>query len=159
MTLHAHDHFHPHDNVTAKVCNDINGTTNDWPADPKRISFLKHVGICTYSSYQYQQHTCTDPDISFCPVWFRLRRRRSSSYNLRRKLPNRRPRIFPPQRHGCAMLSQRRWCVPRWQYASSGGTSSSPDKWDGEEASRRRRLFRRYECFLSVFAGFSQWDV
>lgn len=48
MTLHAHDQFHPHDNVTAKVCNDFNGTTNDWPADPKSISFLKHVGICTY---------------------------------------------------------------------------------------------------------------
>lgn len=48
MTVHAHDQFHPHDHVTAKVCNDINGTTNDWPADPKRISFLKHVGICTY---------------------------------------------------------------------------------------------------------------
>lgn len=60
MTLHAHDQFHPHDNVTAKVCNDINGTTNDWPADKNSISFLKHVGICTWptlptflpSSYQ-----------------------------------------------------------------------------------------------------------
>lgn len=71
ITLHEHLSFHPQDNVTAKVCNDINGTTNDWPADKNRISFLKHVGICTYlltSSYQYQQHTCTDPDISFCPV-------------------------------------------------------------------------------------------
>lgn len=48
ITLHAHDQFHPQDNVTAKVCNDINGTTNDWPADKNRISFLKHVGICTY---------------------------------------------------------------------------------------------------------------
>lgn len=61
MTLHAHDQFHPHDNVTAKVCNDFNGTTNDWPADPKSISFLKHVGICTYlylltSSYQCQPY-------------------------------------------------------------------------------------------------------
>lgn len=148
MTLHAHDQFHPHDNVTAKVCNDFNGTTNDWPADPKSISFLKHVGICTWptlptflpSSCQCQQHTCTDPDISFCPVWFRLRRRRSSSYNLRRKLPDRRPRIFPPQRHGSAVLSQRRWCVPRWQYASSRG-NSSPDKQDREAS--RRRLFRR----------------
>ncbi|EMF10237.1 uncharacterized protein SEPMUDRAFT_151230 [Sphaerulina musiva SO2202] len=42
ITLHAHDHFHPQDNVTAKVCNDINGTTNDWPADKNSISFLKH---------------------------------------------------------------------------------------------------------------------
>lgn len=48
MTLHAHDQFHPQDNVTAKVCNDINGTTNDWPADKNSISFLKHVGLCTY---------------------------------------------------------------------------------------------------------------
>lgn len=48
MTLHAHDQFHPHDNVTAKVCDGINGTTNIWPADPDRISFLNHVGICTY---------------------------------------------------------------------------------------------------------------
>lgn len=48
ITLHAHDQFHPQDNVTAKVCNDINGTTNDWPADKNSISFLKHVGICTY---------------------------------------------------------------------------------------------------------------